>query len=81
MNLMVEALTASCIETPNDASLTECGKTQPATGLILSIKLQHGMVVSAIYNSFDHDPPDIFTQQINFIRKRNCCAMVGLLNT
>ena len=40
------------------------------------------MIVSAGFIiGFDHDPPDIFTQQINFIRKSGIVsAMVGLLN-
>jgi len=88
MNLMVEAGFYSIfvgIETPNDDSLTECGKTQnQRRDLVLSVKKlqRHGMVVSAGFIiGFDHDPPDIFTQQINFIRKSGiAAAMVGLLN-
>ncbi len=88
MNLMVQAAFHSIfvgIETPNDESLTECGKAQnQRRDLVLSVKKlqQHGMVVSAGFIiGFDNDPPDIFTQQINFIRKSGiAAAMVGLLN-
>jgi len=88
MNLMVQAAFHSIfvgIETPNNDSLTECGKAQnQRRDLVLSVKKlqQHGMVVSAGFIiGFDNDPPDIFTQQINFIRKSGiAAAMVGLLN-
>lgn len=73
------------IETPNNDSLAECGKTQNQNrSLITSVKKlqQHGMLVSAGFIiGFDHDPPDIFKQQIDFIRKSGIVnAMVGLLN-
>jgi len=88
MKLMVEAGFYSVfvgIETPNDESLSECGKAQNLRrDLVLSVKKmqRHGMVVSAGFIiGFDHDPPDIFNQQINFIRKSGiAAAMVGLLN-
>ena len=88
MNLMVKAGFYSIfvgIETPNDDSLAECGKAQnQRRDLVLSVKKlqRHGMIVSAGFIiGFDHDPPDIFTQQINFIRKSGIVsAMVGLLN-
>ncbi len=88
MNLMVKAAFHSIfvgIETPNNDSLTECGKAQnQRRDLVLSVKKlqQHGMVVSAGFIiGFDNDPPDIFNQQINFIRKSGiAAAMVGLLN-
>lgn len=73
------------IETPNDESLRECGKTQnQKRDLVSSVrKLQHrGLVVSGGFIvGFDHDPPNIFEQQIQFIQKSGIVtAMVGLLN-
>jgi len=88
MKLMVEAGFNSIfigIETPNDESLTECNKAQnQRRDLVKAVKKiqHHGMLVSAGFIiGFDHDPPDIFEQQINFIRKSGiAAAMVGLLN-
>ena len=88
IKLMVDAAFASIfvgIETTNDESLGECGKFQNRKrDLIQSVrKLQnYGMQVSAGFIiGFDHDPPDIFEQQINFIRRSGIVsAMVGLLN-
>ncbi|PKL83640.1 MAG: B12-binding domain-containing radical SAM protein [Ignavibacteriae bacterium HGW-Ignavibacteriae-3] len=88
MDLMVEAGFYSIfvgIETPNDESLAECGKSQnQKRDLVSSVKKlqQHGMVVSAGFIiGFDNDPPDIFERQINFIRQSGiAAAMVGLLN-
>lgn len=88
IKLMVEAAVHSVfvgIETPNDESLTECGKTQnQKRNLISAVKKlqQHGMIVSAGFIiGFDNDPPDIFEKQINFIRSSGIVsAMVGLLN-
>ena len=88
MNLMVEAAFYSIfvgIETPNDASLTECGKSQnQRRNLIDSVKKlqQAGMIVSGGFIvGFDNDPDDIFERQINFIQKSGIVsAMVGLLN-
>ncbi len=73
------------IETPNDESLTECGKSQNLKrDMVASVKkLQHhGLMVSGGFIvGFDHDPPSIFKQQINFIQKSGIVtAMVGLLN-
>lgn len=73
------------IETPNDESLSECGKSHNRKrDLIDSIKkLQRkGMIVSAGFIvGFDHDTEDIFQQQVNFIRQSGIVsAMVGLLN-
>ena len=73
------------IETPNDDSLTECGKAQnQQRDMIASVKkLQHhGLVVAGGFIvGFDNDPPSIFKQQINFIQKSGIVtAMVGLLN-
>ena len=73
------------IETPNDASLAECGKTQNRKrNLEMSVKRIHqaGIRVSGGFIlGFDNDPADIFEQQINFIRNSGIVtAMVGLLN-
>ena len=73
------------IETPNEESLSECGKYQNKNrDLIASVKklqnyglqVQGGFIVG-----FDSDPPSIFESQINFIQKSGIVtAMVGLLN-
>jgi len=73
------------IETPNDQSLTECGKVQNRNrDLVTSVKMiqaaglqvQGGFIVG-----FDHDPPGIFDSQIKFIQNSGIVtAMVGLLN-
>jgi len=73
------------IETPNDESLAECGKTQnQKRDLVASVKkLQHhGLNVSGGFIvGFDQDPPNIFEKQIEFIQKSGIVtAMVGLLN-
>lgn len=72
------------IETPNEASLTECSKTQnQGRDMIESIKIlqraglqvQGGFIVG-----FDNDSPSIFQQQVDFIQKSGIVtAMVGLL--
>lgn len=88
IKLMVEAALVSIfigIETPNDKSLEECGKSHnQKRNLITSVKKlqQNGMIVSGGFIiGFDNDPPDIFEQQINFIQKSGIVnAMVGLLN-
>jgi len=87
-NLMVEAGITSIfigIETPNDESLVECGKSQNLRrNLIDSIRFlqRRGMIVSGGFIvGFDNDRPNIFEQQINFIQKSGIAsAMVGLLN-
>jgi len=73
------------IETPNDESLAECGKSQNLNrDLVSSVKkLQRkGIVVSGGFIvGFDNDSPNIFKQQINFIQNSGIVtAMVGLLN-
>lgn len=73
------------IETPNHASLTECGKYQNVgRDIIASIKQLHnrGLRVSGGFIiGFDNDPADIFDAQINLIQKSGVVtAMVGLLN-
>ncbi len=72
------------IETPNEASLTECSKNQnKGRDLVKSVKqlqraglqVQGGFIVG-----FDNDSPSIFQQQIDFIQKSGIVtAMVGLL--
>ncbi len=72
------------IETPNEASLTECSKSQnKGRDLVESVKrmqraglqVQGGFIVG-----FDHDTASIFQQQIDFIQKSGIVtAMVGLL--
>ena len=88
IDLMVKAgfhSTFVGIETPNDASLKECGKTQNRKRNMLdSVKnlQKSGLMVSAGFIiGFDNDPPSIFKQQINFIQKSGIVtAMIGLLN-
>ena len=88
IDLMVKAgfhSTFIGIETPNDASLKECGKTHNRKrNLLDSVKIlqKSGLMVSAGFIvGFDNDTPNIFKQQINFIQKSGIVtAMVGLLN-
>lgn len=88
VELMVEAGFDSAfvgIETPNDESLTECGKFQnQQRDLVDSVKKlqRRGLNISGGFIvGFDHDPPNIFEQQINFIQQSGIVtAMVGLLN-
>jgi len=73
------------IETPNDESLAECGKSQNLNrDMTVSVRqLQKwGLRVSGGFIvGFDHDPPSIFERQIQFIRKSGIVtAMVGILN-
>ncbi len=73
------------LETPEEESLKECGKKQN-----LKIKLsdsvrilhQHGLaVMGGFIIGFDHDKPDIFEKQFNFIQENGIVtAMVGLLS-
>ena len=88
ISLMVDAAITSIfvgIETPNNESLIECGKSQNLRrNLVDSVKnlQKHGMIVSAGFIvGFDHDTPEIFNQQMNFIEESGIpSAMVGLLN-
>ncbi|MBW1668544.1 MAG: DUF4070 domain-containing protein [Deltaproteobacteria bacterium] len=88
VQLMVEAGFHSVftgIETPNDESLAECGKSQNLhRDLLGSVRFlqRRGLRVSAGFIvGFDHDSPGIFEQMVNFIQKSGIVtAMVGLLN-
>jgi radical SAM superfamily enzyme YgiQ (UPF0313 family) len=73
------------IETPNEASLTECSKNQNISrDLVAAVKSihNHGLeVMAGFIVGFDNDPASIFKTQINFIQKSGIVtAMVGLLN-
>jgi radical SAM superfamily enzyme YgiQ (UPF0313 family) len=88
MQLMVKAGFSRVfigIETPNEASLTECGKNQNTSrDLVSSVKCiqNHGMeVMGGFIVGFDSDPATIFKSQINFIQISGIVtAMVGILN-
>jgi radical SAM superfamily enzyme YgiQ (UPF0313 family) len=72
------------IETPDDACLTECHKTQNRNrDLLHSVKTiqQAGLqVMGGFIVGFDSDTPSIFQRQIDFIQKSGIvAAMVGLL--
>ncbi|HPG38545.1 MAG TPA: DUF4070 domain-containing protein [bacterium] len=72
------------IETPNAASLAECGKAQNLQrDIVTSVKkLQRSglMVHGGFIVGFDNDPHTIFEDQIRFIQKSGIVtAMVGLL--
>jgi len=72
------------IESPDEESLTECGKFQNVNrDLLKSIKIiqTHGLQVQGGFIiGFDHDKSSIFDQMINFIQKSGVItAMVGLL--
>ena len=87
LRLMVEAGFNTVfvgIETPNEAALSECGKSQNRNrDLVESVKrlqraglqVQGGFIVG-----FDSDTPTIFQQQVDFIQMSGIVtAMVGLL--
>jgi radical SAM superfamily enzyme YgiQ (UPF0313 family) len=88
MNMMLEAGFNSIfvgIETPNEDSLSECGKSQNLKRDLISsvrILLKRGFIVSGGFIvGFDNDKPSVFQNQIDFIQKSGIVpAMVGLLN-
>lgn len=88
MSLMGQAGFANVfvgVETPNEASLAECGKMQNRNRDILKSirKIQDNkLVVSAGFIvGFDNDSPSVFQSQIDFIQESGIiAAMVGLLN-
>ncbi len=88
MQLMVQAGFSKVfvgIESPNEASLSECDKKQNTRrDLITTVKTlqNHGFeVMGGFIVGFDNDTPAIFKSQINFIQKSGIVtAMVGLLN-
>ncbi|MBD3336008.1 MAG: DUF4070 domain-containing protein [Candidatus Eisenbacteria bacterium] len=72
------------IETPDLDSLRECSKYQNTKGdLVESVRTiqQSGMeVMGGFILGFDHDTPDIFRRQFEFIQRSGIVtAMVGLL--
>jgi len=87
MRMMVQAGFARVfigIETPDEASLTECNKRQNSNRDLLQdvkrlqragLEVQAGFIVG-----FDHDTPSVFQRQIDFIQRSGIVtAMVGLL--
>jgi radical SAM superfamily enzyme YgiQ (UPF0313 family) len=88
MQLMVQAGFSKVfigIETPNEASLSECDKKQNTSrDLVATVKLiqRNGFeVTGGFIVGFDNDPASIFKTQIDFIQKSGIVtAMVGLLN-
>jgi len=87
VNLMTQAGFESVfvgIETPNEASLNECGKHQNRhRDLLAAVKrLQRAglAVMGGFIVGFDSDTPSVFQQQIDFIQQSGIvAAMVGLL--
>src|SRR4030042_864783 len=88
MQLMIDAgfdRVVIGIETPNEASLGECGKHQNANrDMVASVQMlqHHGFEVQGGFIvGFDSDPQNIFDRQISFIQQSGIVtAMVGLLN-
>jgi radical SAM superfamily enzyme YgiQ (UPF0313 family) len=73
------------IETPHEASLSECDKRQNTSrDLIAAVKTlqNHGFeVMGGFIVGFDSDPVTIFKTQVDFIQRSGIVtAMVGLLN-
>jgi radical SAM superfamily enzyme YgiQ (UPF0313 family) len=87
ISLMAEAGFVSVfigIETPDDASLSECNKSQNRNRDLLQAinKLQHAglHIMAGFIIGFDSDTPSIFDRQIEFIQDSGIIvAMVGLL--
>ncbi|WP_435548848.1 B12-binding domain-containing radical SAM protein [Desulfobacterium sp. N47] len=72
------------IESPDEASLTECHKTQNKNrDLLESVAIIHRsglQVMGGFIVGFDNDMPSIFQKQIDFIQKSGIAtAMVGML--
>ena len=72
------------IESPDEASLTECHKTQNKNrDLLESVAIIHRsglQVMGGFIVGFDNDTPSIFQRQIDFIQKSGIVtAMVGML--
>lgn len=72
------------IETPNQDSLVECGKSQNTGRSLVKVVdtiHQHGMqVMGGFIVGFDHDPENIFDLQVRFIQQIGVVtAMVGIL--
>jgi len=88
MDMMVKSGFAKVfvgIETPEESCLMECNKLHNNNrDLIECVRIiqRYGMEVYAGFIvGFDHDPPNIFQRQIDFIQKSGIItAMVGLLN-
>ncbi|MDA8175001.1 MAG: B12-binding domain-containing radical SAM protein [Nitrospiraceae bacterium] len=88
MGLMVQAGFDTVfvgIESPNEDSLSECGKrANKGRDMIASIRKmqQSGLEVQGGFIvGFDNDPPDIFDRMISFIQDSSVVtAMVGMLN-
>ena len=88
MELMVKAGFSKVfigIETPEESCLLECNKLHNNNrDLVECVNLiqRSGMeVYGGFIVGFDHDPPNIFQRQIDFIQKSGIItAMVGLLN-
>lgn len=72
------------IESPQEASLAECGKVQnKSRDMVAAVRKLHrsGMeVMGGFIVGFDNDPRDIFLRQMRFIQQSGVVtAMVGLL--
>jgi radical SAM superfamily enzyme YgiQ (UPF0313 family) len=73
------------IETPNEESLAECGKShnrnRNMVDSVLELQRKGLRVSGGFIVGFDNDPPSIFEKQIQFIQKSGIVtAMVGILN-
>jgi radical SAM superfamily enzyme YgiQ (UPF0313 family) len=73
------------IETVEEKSLEECGKTnnieRDMQESIFQIQAAGIEVSAGFIVGFDHDPPEIFQRQVDFIQQSGIItAMVGLLN-
>ena len=87
MDMMVKAGFDSVfigIESPDEASLTECHKTQNKNrDLLQNVRTIHRsglQVMGGFIVGFDSDTPSIFQRQIDFIQKSGIVtAMVGML--